>query len=278
MTGHMRAVLGIDAAWTRTEPSGVALATELSSGWRLISAASSYQRFHALADRSMPGEQRPSGSLPDAAKLLASASALCGGPVDLVAIDMPLAYTPIIGRRFSDDEVSRAYGARWCATHSPNSSRPGGISDDFRKNFDRSGYPLLTNIVASPSLVEVYPHPALVELARASIRLPYKEKKIGRYWPKATPLERRGLLYQQWSDIVTLLEGEISGIRAALPRLEMSASRVALKAYEDTLDAIVCAWVAICVLDGRARPFGDDNSAIWIPNPVLSSVPLEATV
>ena len=46
----MRAVLGIDAAWSRARPSGVAVAAELRDGWRLIAAASSYQRFRALAD------------------------------------------------------------------------------------------------------------------------------------------------------------------------------------------------------------------------------------
>ena len=85
-------------------------------------------------------------------------------------------------------------------------------------------------------------------------------------------------MYRQWSEIVTLLEGKIAGVGAALPTLEMSASGVEVKAYEDALDAIICAWVAICVLEGRARPFGDENSAIWIPNPFVTSVPLEAGV
>src|SRR6187399_2975829 len=104
----MRAVLGIDAAWTLTQPSGVAVATQFSSGWRVIAAASSYQRFHALADHRLPREPSPSGSLPDAPTLIASASVLCDAPVNLVAIDMPLAHTPIVGRRLSDRAVSRA--------------------------------------------------------------------------------------------------------------------------------------------------------------------------
>jgi predicted RNase H-like nuclease len=55
-------------------------------------------------------------------------------------------------------------------------------------------------------------------------------------------------------------------VAAALPRLELNASGMDLKAFEDMLDAIVCAWVAICTLEKRARRFGDDNSVIWIPN------------
>jgi predicted RNase H-like nuclease len=261
----MRAVLGIDAAWTLTQPSGVALATELSDGWRVIAAASSYQRFHALADPGLLREPRPTGSLPDAAKLIASASVLCDAPINLVAIDMPLAHTPIVGRRVSDRAVSRAYGGRKCGTHTPNALRPGRLSDGLRQSFERAGYPLLTNMMAPVGLIEVYPHPALVELAGASIRLPYKASQVRSYWPVATPTERRVLLYRQWSEIVTRLEGQVAGVVAALPNLEINASGRDVKAYEDALDAIICAWVAICGLEGRAAPFGDENSSIWIP-------------
>jgi predicted RNase H-like nuclease len=129
----MHAVLGIDSAWTSTQPSGVALAAETSDGWRLVAVESSYQHFHARADDRLIPETRPRGSLPDARALLASAATLCGKRVDLVAIDMPLAHVPITCRRPSDNAVSRAYGARQCGTHTPNTARPGSISDALRK-------------------------------------------------------------------------------------------------------------------------------------------------
>lgn len=53
----------------------------------------------------------------------------------------------------------------------------------------------------------------------------------------------------------------------ALPKLELDASGVDVKAYEDALDAVVCAWVGVCALEGRAAPFGNEESAIWIPRP-----------
>ena len=74
-------------------------------------------------------------------------------------------------------------------------------------------------------------------------------------------------MLRQWDEIATLLDGEIAGVRAHLQTLETSARNAELKAYEDTLDAVICAWVAICALEGRATPFGDEDSAIWIPNP-----------
>jgi predicted RNase H-like nuclease len=263
----MRAVLGIDAAWTLAQPSGVALAVESKGGWHLTATASSYQRFFALADPCQLAEEPPSGSPPDAVALLAAASALCGRAVDLVAIDMPLAHSAIVGRRLSDDAVSRAYGTRKCGTHTPSAARPGRISDDLRQGFEDVGYPLRTDSWSAPGIIEVYPHPALVELAGAAQRLPYKASKVRRYWPSATSLERRALLYQQWSAIVAMLDGEIAGVKSSMPALEISASGLEIKAYEDQLDAIVCAWVATRVLGGAAKSYGDKDSAIWIPLP-----------
>jgi predicted RNase H-like nuclease len=46
-----------------------------------------------------------------------------------------------------------------------------------------------------------------------------------------------------------------------------------LKAYEDKLDAVVCAAVAIACLNGEARAFRDEDAAIWVPTmrPTLAS-------
>lgn len=263
----MRVVLGIDAAWTSTRPSGVALVVERPNGWQLTAVASSYEDFQDLAGFSQTTQTRPSGSSPGACQLIAAATEMCGRSVDLVAIDMPLARSPICGRRVSDQKVSQEYGGRWCSTHSPSRSRPGQISDKLRKDFKRAGYPLRTRRIEPPCLIEVYPHPALVELAGAARRLPYKAARIRQYWPTATPCERRKCLYRTWSKIVKLLEAEIAGVTAKLPELpDMNAKGVALKAYEDALDAVICAWVAVCALEARARPFGDEQSAIWIPH------------
>jgi predicted RNase H-like nuclease len=248
----MRAVLGIDAAWTLSQPSGVALAVECAGGWRLTAVASSYQRFLALADMGLSAEERPSGSPPDPVALLTAASVLAGHPVDLVAIDMPLAHFPIVGRRVSDDAVSKAYGARKCGTHTPSVTRPGSVSHDLKQALQQLGYQLQTERCSTPGIVEVYPHPALVELAGAAERLPYKAGKVRIYWKCATPSERRVLLYRQWAVIVELLDKVISGVKFWMPVLESRASGREIKAYEDKLDAIVCAWVGTCALDGRA--------------------------
>jgi predicted RNase H-like nuclease len=262
---RMRTVLGIDAAWTPRQPSGVALAMETLAGWKIVAVESSYERFQMLAETKVAPDVRPSGSVPDVPVLLRSAERLAGRRVDLVAIDMPLSHAPIIGRRKSDDAVSCAYGAKQCGTHSPSAERPGQISDKLKQDFQQSGYPLGTLSVRCPALIEVYPHPALVELANASKRLPYKAAKIRKYWPNVAPEERRSRLFVQWRGIVQLLDLEVMRVADVIPELDATAKGVVLKAYEDMLDAVVCAWVGICVLEGRAKPFGDNQSAIWVP-------------
>jgi predicted RNase H-like nuclease len=261
----MRAVLGIDAAWTTSQPSGVALAVEGSSGWELVAVESSYQRFHSLACDSVERESRPSGSIPAASELLRTSFSLCGRHVDLVAVDMPLSAKPITGRRESDNAVSRAYGGRKCSTHTPSESRPGKMSDRLRGEFKRMGYPLQTTSITTPGLVEVYPHPALVELARAPERFPYKLSKVRKYWPELSPAERRVRLYSEWDRIIALLQGELRGVASFFRHFNLSGSGVEVKAYEDALDAVICTWIAIKILEGQAEPFGDSESAIWIP-------------
>jgi predicted RNase H-like nuclease len=254
-------VLGVDAAWTLTHPSGVALVTQISGGWRLVAWAPSYQQFLALADHSLISQTRPVPSKPDPAALLRAATNLTRRAVDLIAVDMPLARLPIVARRASDDAVSRAYGARHASTHTPSATRLGVVSDELRAGFERAGYPLQTDRIWGRGLIEVYPHPALIELAAAPRRLPYKAAKVRSYWPDLSSLDRRGRLFAQWAEIVRLLDLKIAGVANALPVPDLVASGVALKAFEDVLDAIVCAWVGACALEGHARPFGCNSSA-----------------
>ena len=268
----MRTVLGIDAAWTSAQPSGVALAAETDGGWRLVSVVASYQHFIDMANPLVEGMARPIGCLPQAGPLLHAAKLLSGRPVDLVAIDMPLSHVPIVGRRVADNAVSRAYGGRKCGTHTPSVLRPGPISDALTTAFLLCGYPLQTLVIKPPGLIEVYPHPALVELTSEAERLPYKASKVRSYWPLASAADRRISLYRQWAKIIETLDDHITGTADALPALAHGASGWEMKAYEDKVDAIVCACVAISALERRAVPFGDSQSAIWIPEPFSKAV------
>lgn len=251
-------MLGIDAAWTATHPSGVALAVETAGGWRLVAAEASYDHFLARA-AGRTSADRPSGGSPDIAALLDAATRLAGVAPALIAVDMPLAHHPITARRAADNQITRAYGGRKCGTHSPSATRPGPISDALTHACAAAGYPLRTTTVAAPGLIEVYPHPALIEWTDAAKRLPYKRGNTTKYLPGTPRVERLARLAQVWRGIVAALDARIAGTAALLGAPEPS------KAAEDRLDAVICCAVAVDALAGRARAFGDDDAAIWVP-------------
>jgi predicted RNase H-like nuclease len=255
----MTVILGIDAAWTGTRPSGVAVVAGEPGDWCLVAVAASYGDFYRQAGLAVD----ESGF--EARLLLDSAAVLARARVDLVAADIPLARSPIVGRREADNAVSRLYGARHAGTHTPSAARPGRLADDMRSAFDGEGYPLQTAAPAGSGLIEVYPHPALIELMSAVRRLPYKAGKSAKYWPGRPAAGRRSLLLAQWRDIVVQLDRRMQGVAARLSLPAPDASGVALKAYEDALDAVVCGWIGTCVIEGRATALGDSDSAIWIP-------------
>lgn len=262
-----RAVLGIDAAWTAGAPSGVALVVERDRGWTCAGVAPGYPEFVRLGRGGAVDWLAPAvaGGQADAPALLAAAERLAPGvDVSVIAVDMPLAHAPILGRREADDAVSRAYGARGCGTHSPSARRPGPIADRLHRAFLERGYALATAARRGErSLVEVFPHTALLELMRCAYRVPYKAARAARYWPEAPPAERRARLLREWRRILRALRARISGVDLPLP--DLPPAQGSMKRWEDALDALVCAWVGIEFLEGRARPLGDEDAAVWTP-------------
>jgi hypothetical protein len=118
-----RTVLGLDAAWTAHQPSGVALVQEQGQRWHCLAVAPSYASFLACAGgHPVDWEARHRGSTPEMGTLLRASARLAGRPVDLIAIDMPLSTEPIGGRRNADQQVSIQYGSRGCAVHSPTTA------------------------------------------------------------------------------------------------------------------------------------------------------------
>ncbi len=268
----MSVVLGIDAAWTEKEPSGVALISQGESGWCCDAVAPSYDAFVALAN-GIPVDWaagRFTGSRPNLERLLTAVESLLPGRhVSLIAVDMPLALKAIEGRRPADDEIARAFGRYGCSPHSPTVQRPGAIATQFREAAAACGYDLATATTpaGSPSrLIEVYPHPALLALLPASYRVPYKVGKSRRYWPASTLAERKGQLIEQFACIRDALSVQIANIPLVLPDPSGVATASGLKRYEDALDALICAWVGSCYLARRATAYGDTHAAIWVPS------------
>lgn len=272
----VNAVLGIDAAWSQGKPSGVALIRQLKGGrWECVAVAPSYGSFLGLAEGSdVDWGKPPKGSLPKPHLLLKAAGKLLkDSDVTLVTVDMPISNKPITARRNCDDAISKAFWREKCGTHSINKNSPVQMFDDFRVSLDNLEYHLVTQTsgkdkdeVPIRATIEVYPHPAILRLLNLDCRLQYKVDKSNDFWPGKSLAERREMLRARFQWLRTGLAMEIDGIPEDLiPTDTYLRSRGSLKKYEDALDALVCAWVGACYLEGRAEPFGDADAAIWVP-------------
>lgn len=260
----MSVVLGIDAAWTPGQPSGVAVVRTRGRRWQCVALAPSYASFLALAEgRAVDWRARPVGAPPDSRALLAAATSLAGAAPDVIAIDMPLATRRIIGRRAADNAISSAYASRGLGVHTPNEARPGPLADAMRLGFGRHGYRVAhaRTLGGTPRvLIEAFPHAAAIVLAGADYRVPYKLSRIAQYWPDLSPLARRRALLGHWTTLRRALARTIDG--GAL-RVPSSGALAHLKRYEDALDALICAWIGIEYLAGRLRAHGDATAAVW---------------
>jgi predicted RNase H-like nuclease len=252
-------VLGIDAAWTAKQPSGVALVCSRGTSWQCLALAPSYASFGTQVD----WKQRPVGGVLDGSALLAACVRIAGALPDVIAIDMPLSTRAITCRRVADNAIASAYGARGLGTHSPNATRPGAIARAMYEGFAAHGYTLACTTTPAGTrrvMLEVFPHTAAIELLGATYRVPYKLSRIRQYWPERSPAEQRRALLSQWSRLRRALASQITGAPSRVPSTSTLAE---LKRHEDAMDALLCAWVGTRYLAGRARAHGDDTAAVW---------------
>lgn len=260
--------LGIDAAWTEKNPSGVALLSELETGnWELLRVSRSYEEFIS-GDFSWSEKAR--GSIPEAGELLKVCSALVGEP-DCVSIDMPIASFPITGRRACDNGISSHFGGKGASTHSPTPERPGRIASQMYTEFHSKGYEWrnIGAVEKKKSLLEVYPHTAIIRYLELDYRYEYKVEKRGSYkaWATLTPEERLRKLIRNLNHLSTSLKLRVSNIHEFIPVLEEETKYPTfyLKSVEDMLDAVVCAMVGMDYLNGRVEGYGAADGTIWVP-------------
>ena len=272
-------VLGIDSAWKRENPSGVAFIELVGKGTaRLIRLARSYQEFVSggISQYEDWLASLPTGNAP-LKQVLHQAERSVGTRPKVVSLDIPLAPESIVGRRCADTAISREYGGRKAAAHSPTSNRPGKVSVEIFQALKGAGYTWAHegHNEGTPDdhdwFFETYPHPAVIELMGLQERLPYKVGKRARYWRGEKPEVRWLKLVRNMDRLREYLGGEIDGLgRVMISAQELLDRRSSpfverMKGLEDALDAAVCALVAARFLEGRVHPFGDSKSAIWIP-------------
>ncbi len=261
----MKYVLGIDAAWTLTEPSGVALIALKENGdMELIKIARSYHEFYK---EQVCWSENVAGSKLDFAHL----SDYCKNkfwPIDVVALDIPLSPLPITSRRGADKDISSAFGGRGASTHSPSSERPGPVPKDLYEQLTANGYTWNGGGKNNHSFIEVYPHTAIIELFNYKYRLPYKVQNRNRYWPNENSEKRLSNIVTNLNQLKQNLAELSPNINEKLHTLdpEKKYTERYLKGYEDILDAVICAVTGCFYIQGKIKDYGDPVSRIWVPD------------
>jgi predicted RNase H-like nuclease len=263
-------ILAIDAAWTASEPSAVALLQQLDNHWHCRALAPSYAQFISLSnDLPVDWSKKTTGQVPDMAQLLNAAINISGQKPAIITVDMPVSNVLITGYRAAERAIAKAFSKKGCAAHAPSATRPGKISEAYTKRLEQHGFEL--GVVGTEAgtvnrLLEVYPHPALLRLMNAEYRLEYKAGKTSRYWPELSISERKQKLYYIYKNILAVLGQVIQDIDLDISESLIQQPFSHFKRYEDAIDALVCGWVGMQYLAGKASAHGDDSGAIWVPD------------
>jgi len=96
-------------------------------------------------------------------------------------------------------------------------------------------------------------------------RVPYKVRKSKSYWPAFSIRERISALLNEFQAINQALISVVEQTYLTFPKAAEVSTLTSLKRYEDSLDALVSAWVGTRYVEGNVVPYGDATAAIWCP-------------
>lgn len=230
----MTVVVGIDLAWSPRNRTGIAVAVPCEDGY-VVESATIARDDDEIVDQ------------------IARAT---GQRAALVAVDAPLRVPNEVGRRRCERELSADYAARHAGTHSSNRTlfaRYGGVRGE-RLAARLAGFGFVVGDGSrlekdSRCVVEVYPHPALVNLLNLSLALKYK-RKPGR--SAAVRAEAWGILKAGLRRFARATPA-LSGLDALLQEDDAETTGLASKSYEDRIDAVVCAYIGVHALHWGTR-------------------------
>lgn len=214
--------VGVDLAWqSDSNPSGVVAALGDSAGAEVVAAEPALSGIQSVVDFI----ERYSDE------------------TTVVAVDAPLIIRNREGQRPCEREIGRRFGRFKAPAHASNLSRyPDPASVQLARSLEALGYqhpdPSLVMDTGQRTMLEVYPHPAMVMLFGLEERLKYKKGPVA--------ARRRGLI-----ELGELLSGQLPraqpclvGTDALVLQVESLRGR-ALKSYEDVLDAAFCCYLAL---------------------------------
>ncbi len=237
--------LGLDLAWSTTNPTG---ACALDCDGTVI-------------------DERMLGSDDEIIEWITGSM----GESTVVGIDAPLHVPNETGRRPCEAELQREYGGRKAGPHPANRrlllANNGVIrGEQLVARLEAFGFSG-PGAAGDRTFLEVYPHPAIIEVFGLEERLIYKAKR------GVTVAGRRSGL-RALSRLLGSLESATPPLLAPPVEVPDDARGAALKEIEDRLDARMCAWVASVwgQSPNRIRLFGDRISGqVAVPQGVFVS-------
>ncbi len=254
MNNNITTFIGVDLAWrTGKNPSGIAVAQGNSEGAELICHHANRYSLVEISD------------------IILSLST----DNTVIAVDAPLIINNQTGRRPCETQISEKYGNRHASTHSSNLTLyPDAESVQFAKNLERYGFsqdidPHIDIRRGGRWFFEAYTHSAYVVLFDLPRIIQYKKGRVAD--KKRGLTEFRRLLWEK----LTVAEPPLRPTTnfKDLTHIDLSPTRgKALKNYEDTLDAVLCAYITLFYWRWGSKKnemFGDLDSGIII-NPTTS--------
>lgn len=166
----------------------------------------------------------------------------------LIAIDAPLIVPNETGRRPADGKISKLFGKYDAGAYSASRKFFLQWSDTIRgeelsRKLEQLGFkqdPYLGKFDLTRKFFEVYPHPAMVVIFKLDKIIRYKKKSGRSYdicWNE----------FQRYQDCLKRLEDNSPCLHLPPGIIEENVKGLkgqALKAFEDRLDAVFCAYIA----------------------------------
>lgn len=222
----MHSFLGLDLAWYGSgKTSALAVLQGDSDRVELLRV------FETLGSDEEILDAIASSMLPDAA----------------LGIDAPLVISNATGQRACETEIGRRFGHADASAHTSNLARfPNARSVSLANRLVAAGWRHQVNPASDQRcrgrcLFEVYPHPAHVVLFDLHRIIKYKKGSVALRRVGLTEL-RQAIVNEFGSAVPTLVTGAV--LQQVVDRQLESLRGGALKAYEDTLDALLCAFIA----------------------------------
>jgi predicted RNase H-like nuclease len=250
----MTTYIGLDLAWSAKNATGAAVLRGGPGGAALVGEPELLYGITTIIDYVL----RQAGS----------------GPA-IVAVDAPLRVPNATGRRAAEAELNRAFRRYEAGAHPANRTllargEGGAIRGELLlAALAQHGFApaaLIDAGVAGRWVTEVYPHPAMIALFGLAKTLKYKAR------PGRSEAERYAAWRQYHAGLRRLAAAD-PPLHGELPLLDVHPASLrgsALKHYEDRVDALFCAYIALYAHRwgaARCRAFGTLEAG-WILTPV----------